>query len=92
MLRELEDENIQLPNALNVIQETLNMIREIESFLPASSTISFRERLITYKESLEKLDEQKYSPIENEFLLKAGELLRVYEYRFGVDDFIDYDK
>ena len=88
----MEDENIQLPEALNVIQETLSMIREIESFLPTSSTISFRERLITYKESLEKLDKQKYSPIEKDFLLKAGELLNVYENRFGVDYFIDYDK
>jgi len=92
VLRELEDENIQLPEALNVIQETLKMIREIESFLPASSTISFRERLITYKESLEKLDKQKYSSIEKEFLFKAGELLNIYENRFGVDDFIDYDE
>ena len=32
------------------------MIRELESLLPASSTISFRERLIAHKEALEKLE------------------------------------
>ena len=92
VLRELEDENIELPNALNVVQETLRMIREIESLIPASSAISFRERLITYKETLEQVKGKEYNLAEQEFLRRAEELLNVYENRFGVDDFIDYEK
>src|SRR5690349_13642863 len=89
VLRELLDEDRTLPNAMNTIQETLEMIRELELLLPASSTISFRERLIAHKEALEKNEEP--GDIEREFLVKAGRLLNHYEDLFGVDDFIDYD-
>jgi hypothetical protein len=89
VLRELLDEERTLPNAMNTIQETLEMIRELELLLPASSTISFRERLIANKEALEKLEE--HGDIEKDFLVKAGKLLNYYEDLFGVDDFIDYD-
>lgn len=91
VLRELLDENISLPNTLAVIQETLEMIRDLESLLPAPQAISFRERLIAYKETLEKLSEQDRGDVENEFLTKTEVLLTRYEDRFGVDDFIDYD-
>ena len=67
------------------------MIRELESLLPASATTSFRERLIAHKEYLEESKEGRQGTNEQEFLLKADELLRRYEDRFGVDDFIDYD-
>lgn len=90
VLRKLQDEEIDFPDAMNQIKETLNLIREVESLLPDSSVISFRERLIAHKENVEKLDKQ--SPTEKEFLQKAEELLRIYEERFGVDDFIDYEK
>lgn len=91
-LRQLLDDEISLSSAMDVVQETLRMIREIEPLLPASSAISFRERLITHKEYLEKLDKREYSAVEKDFLLKAEELLSRYENRFGVDDFIDYEK
>ena len=90
-LRQLLDDEISLTTAMDVIQTTLKMICEIEPLIPVSSAISFRERLITHKESLEKLDKQKYSEVEKEFLMKAEELLQVYQDRFGVDDFIDYE-
>jgi hypothetical protein len=90
VLRKLLDEEINFLNALNQIEESLSLIREVESLLPVSSAISFRERLITHKENVEKLDSQ--SPIEKEFLRKANQLLEIYESRFGVDDFIDYEK
>jgi len=90
-LRRLLDEDIQLPDALTVIQETLQMIRELESLLPASAATSFRERLIAHKEYLEESAERRQGVEAQEFLLKADELLRRYEDRFGVDDFIDYD-
>jgi hypothetical protein len=91
VLRKLLDEEIDFPNAMNQIQETLSLIREIENLLPVSSAISFRERIIEHKEKLEKIDKQNYSEKEKEFLQKAKELLDLYENRFGVDDFIDYD-
>jgi hypothetical protein len=90
VLRQLLDEDIFLPVALSVIQETLDLIREIEPLLPASSAISFRERLIAYKESFD-VNEREHTSLEREFLLKAERLLSWYEDRFGVDDFIDYD-
>lgn len=90
VLRELLDGDISLPSGLALIQETSEMIRDLEELLPASQAISFRERLIAHKEMLEKPNEQ-YGAIEHEFLLKAGELLTRYEDHFGVDDFIDYD-
>ncbi|MBL8091763.1 MAG: hypothetical protein JNJ43_15610 [Anaerolineales bacterium] len=90
VLRKLLDEEIDFPDATNQIEETLGLIREVENLLPASAITSFRERLIAHKEDVEKLDEQNL--IEKEFLQKAGELLNLYESRFGVDDFIDYEK
>jgi hypothetical protein len=89
VLRRLLDEDITLPDALSTIQETLSLIREIEPLLPASSAASFRERLITHKEFLE-LNGKKTEELE--FLHKTEILLTYYEDRFGVDDFIDYEK
>lgn len=91
VLKQLEDESIQLPEALNTIEETLTMIQEVELLLPNSSAISFRERIIEHKENLEKTKKHNFSDSEKLFLQKAGELLEVYENHFGVDDFIDYE-
>lgn len=91
LLRELADENIQLPNALTVVQDVLKLIGEVEQLLPASQAISFRERLITHKEQLEEMNALEHSAVDKEFLLKTEELLNRYDNRFGVDDFIDYD-
>lgn len=91
VLRRLLDEDIALPEALSIIQETLDLIREIEPLLPVSTAISFRERLIAHKEFLESKG-SKPGVVENEFLRKAEVLLACYEDRFGVDDFIDYEK
>ncbi|MDP1545628.1 MAG: hypothetical protein Q8L87_06360 [Anaerolineales bacterium] len=89
-LKQLLDENITLPEALSVIQETLTLIREIEALLPASSAISFRERLISHKEYLESKG-RAHEALDQEFLGKTAVLLNRYEDRFGVDDFIDYE-
>jgi hypothetical protein len=89
VLRRLLDEDISMSDALAAIQETLDLIREIEPLLPASSAPSFRERLITHKEFLE-LNGKKTEELE--FLHKTEILLTYYEDRFGVDDFIDYEK
>jgi hypothetical protein len=91
VLKRLLDEDIALPEALSVIQETLSLIREIELLLPASFAISFRERLIAHKEFLESKDEEQ-EVVDSEFLHKSKLLLTHYKNRFGVDDFIDYEK
>ena len=91
VLRRLLDEDIALPEALSTIQETLDLIREIEPLLPASTAISFRERLIAHKEFIESKAE-KQEEVDAEFLRKAEILLTYYEDRFGVDDFIDFEK
>jgi len=91
VLRRLLDEDIALPEALSTIQETLDLIREIEPLLPASTAISFRERLIAQKEFIEsKVEEQE--EVDAEFLRKTEALLIRYEDQFGVDDFIDFEK
>jgi uncharacterized protein len=91
VLRKLLDKEIDFPNAMNQIEETLRLIREVENFLPTSSAISFRERLITHKENLERIDKQNHSDNEKEFLRKTNLLLDWYQHRFGVDDFVDYE-
>jgi hypothetical protein len=47
--------------------------------------------LITYKEDLESKGKE-YTEPESEFLRKAEVLLTYYADRFGMDDFIDYEK
>ena len=91
VLKRLLDDDIALPEALSAIQETLNLIREIEPLLPASSAISFRERLITHKEILESKGTEPEGR-DSEFLRKTETLLTYYEDQFGVDDFIDFEK
>ena len=91
VLRRLLDEDIALPEALSIIQETLDLIREIEPLLPASTAISFRERLIAHKEFIESKGTEQ-AGVDSEFLRKTEILLSYYEDRFGVDDFIDFEK
>jgi hypothetical protein len=90
VFRRLEDDDISMSDALSLIEETLDLIHEIKRLLPTSSANSFREKLIAYQEELEKRGE--YNAPEQEFLRKANQLLTWYEDRFGVDDFIDYEK
>lgn len=87
VLKQLVNDDVSYPEALSIIQETLTLIREIEPLLPASSAISFRERLIAHKEELES----KKKDLDGEFMQKAAALLARYEDLFGVDDFIDYE-
>jgi hypothetical protein len=87
VLKQLLNDDVSYPEALIIIQETLTLIREIEPLLPKSSAISFRERLIAYKEELES----KRMDLNGEFLQKTSVLLSRYEDLFGVDDFIDYE-
>jgi hypothetical protein len=91
VLRRLEDDDLSLSDALSIIRETLALIREIEALLPDPKALSFRERLIARKEDLESR-KGEHSLVEQDFLRKTGKLLNYYEDRFGVDDFIDYER
>ena len=78
LLRELLDESVALPKALRVVKQAMQMIQEVEAFLPPSSEISFRERLIA---QIEK------GNTDSEFQQKSDALLIYFDKHFGVNDF-----
>jgi len=78
LLRELLDESIALPKALRLVRQAMEMTQEVEKLLPASTEISFRERLITQMEQ---------EPVTSEFRRKADTLLSFIDTYFGVNDF-----
>ena len=80
LLKELINENVQLPEALDVIEQTRKMIDEVELLLPVSSIDNFRERLVAHME---------HGNLDPKFRLKADALLHVFEKQFGVNDFFD---
>ncbi len=84
LLKEVIGENIPLPNALKVVKHARDIISELESLLPASPNINFRERLVAHLEALEVS-----ALTDFEFQAKAGELILFYEQVFGVNDLID---
>lgn len=74
------NENTPFPEAMEIVQKAMGMIREVESLLPASSLESFRERLVAHME---------HGDAELEFQMKAKALVSYFEENFGVDDFFD---
>jgi len=62
------------------LTKRVKKFQELETFLPASSNLSFRERLIA-------CIEQGHADLE--FQLKADALLFFFEKHFGVNDFFD---
>ena len=87
LLIKLHNDETSLPNALTVVGQTKEMIRELELLLPISSSINFRERLVAHLETLQKSARQEKTDIE--FSLKAEALLIFYEKVFEVKDFLD---
>jgi hypothetical protein len=81
LLKQLLDERISLTQALSVIRQAKELIREVETILPPSSNPNFRERLAAHLE-----DQTDSDP---EFRHKAAELLSMYEQIFGVKDVIE---
>ncbi len=77
-------ENTSLPNALTVIEQAKEMIREVESLLPDSTEVNFRQRLVTELEEANGL-----AHTDAEFRSKAEALLEFYEDVFGVDDLVE---
>ena len=84
LLKELLNENTSLPEALPVIEQAKGMIQELETFLPDSATMGFRERLVARLESPGETGQD-----DTEFRQKADALLLFYEEVFGVDDLVD---
>lgn len=91
VFKRLADEDLSLPEALKIVQDTLDLISEVEALLPLPKEDSFRERLLAYKEKLENGNGTAHES-EQAFLQKSAELLFRYESRFGVDDFIDFEE
>lgn len=84
LLKEVIAENTSLPNALMVIEQAKEMIREVESLLPDSAESNFRQRLVTELEEAGAL-----AQTDAGFRLKAEALLDFYEKVFGVDDLVE---
>lgn len=81
LLKDLLEEGTSLPEALTVIEQAKEQIRELETLLPASQNPNFRERLAGYLESADE-----YHP---DLRRKAEDLLCLYEHIFGVKDVME---
>jgi hypothetical protein len=65
---------------LKVVQQAMEMIRDVEALIPDLEGVSFRERLLAQMEQ---------GSVDTGFLSKAGALLAFLEMQFGVNDFLD---
>jgi hypothetical protein len=80
LLKRLLNENIRLPEALNIVQQAKEMIEKLDSLLPDSAYDNFRERLVNHIER-GKADE--------DFQHKANALLLFLDTQFDVNDFFE---
>jgi hypothetical protein len=80
LLKELIAGNVQLPVAVDVVEQAMAMIADVEVHVPKSAKVSFRERLIALMEQ---------GNTNADFQLKADALLRYFDNHFGVNDFFD---
>ena len=87
LLRELLDESVTLSTALRVVKQTKAKIQSVEKLLPVTKEqISFHQRVAEHFENIGvKLKPNK---VDDEFLVKAKDLLGQFERRFGVNDFL----
>jgi len=90
LLKAVMDEITPLPGALAIVEQTMELIRELETLLPDSQNPNFRERLVAHINHLEKSVGKDTSELE--FLTKAEVLLTFYEKHFGVKDLIEKPK
>jgi hypothetical protein len=81
LLKNVMDESIPLDNALSVVQQTKEMIGELQSMLPDSANPNFRERLVR---------ELEHGNASAKFRQTAYRLLSVYKDQFGVKDLIEH--
>jgi regulator of replication initiation timing len=84
LLKRLVDESTSLPDALTLVQQAKEMIEELEALLPISQSLNFRERLVAQIEYLK--ESSLHENADMELLLKADNLLAIYQEHFGVRD------
>jgi hypothetical protein len=84
----LLDESIALSEALKIVRETKRKIKAVDILLPPSTLRSFRERII---EQIERLDKpSNHGTADSELYLRATDLLKFFDERFGVNDFLEF--
>jgi len=81
LLKLVMDENTPLAEALEVVEQTKEMIKELKTLMPTSPSNNFRERLVAHLENPKNTDQN--------FRKKAGELLILYEKQYGIKGLID---
>ena len=74
------DRRVALQEALSVVGQTKESIRELESLMPGPVTENFRKRLVL---------ELEHQSGNAEFRHKAHTLVGIYRDQFGVKDLID---
>jgi hypothetical protein len=84
LLKDVLDESIPLEEALDIVELAKELIRDLESFLPDSMQMGFREWLIT------KLDDPHVRDTDPQFKQKAEDYLAFCEKHFGVQDFLPH--
>lgn len=84
LLKQVIDAGTLLPEALDVIERTKKIIKELKILLPTSQSNNFRERLVVHLEYLDELPE--LSSRDQDLQQKARELLLLYKRQFGVKD------
>lgn len=77
LLKNVLEETITLSEALTVVQNAKDIIRETEMLLPSSLKGNFRERLVAHLEQ---------GNADLDFQQKAAKLLFFYKNEFGVKD------
>jgi len=80
LLKQLLDEVISLPSALEVVSQAKSLIHKLDLFLSTTTTSNFRERLVAC------LEDKNAPP---EVHQKAKEIQGVFEAQFGVYDLLD---
>jgi hypothetical protein len=80
LLKKLLNENIQLPEALIIVDQAKEMIEKLEYLLPISTNDNFRERLVNHIER---------GKANKDFQQKANALLLFLDTQFDINDFFD---
>jgi hypothetical protein len=82
LLKEIQAGQLQLDEALTVVQRAKQFIQELEVQIPDGQMINFRQRLLEFLNQLEV--STSHTEAVNELRLKAGALLVLFTKRFGV--------
>ncbi|MBK8783297.1 MAG: hypothetical protein IPO22_16170 [Anaerolineales bacterium] len=82
LLKQVIDESTPLSEALDIIEQIKDRIKELKTLLPASPNNNFRERLVAHLEHLDELSTLGDS--DRQFQQKAAELLSFYRKQLGV--------